>query len=91
VASIASANRDETIFHCPDDFDISRENSHKHLAFGAGIHYCAGSALGRVELEVALRTLVTRLPDMKLKTDFADLKWLTEHTMRGVYELPVVW
>lgn len=91
IASIASANRDETIFSCPDNFDIGRENSHKHLAFGAGIHYCAGAALGRVELEIALQTLVTRLPDIKLATGVSDLKWLTEHTMRGVQELPVVW
>lgn len=56
----ASANRDEEVFENPDEFILDRPNINRHLAFGMGPHACAGSALARVELRVALEELLAR-------------------------------
>ena len=62
-----SANRDENEFEDADRFDIDR-NPH-HLAFGLGNHFCLGANLARMELRVALRELLRRVPDMSYATD----------------------
>jgi cytochrome P450 len=60
-----SANRDETVFDRPDEFDITRENN-PHLGFGGpGAHFCLGANLARREITVMLRELFTRLPDIR--------------------------
>jgi len=58
-----SANRDERVFEDPDTFDIDRKPL--HLAFGIGNHFCLGANLARMELRVAFRELLRRLPDME--------------------------
>ena len=55
---LASANRDETVFEDPDEFDIRRENTGKHIAFSHGIHFCLGAPLARMELETTLSELL---------------------------------
>jgi len=62
-----SANRDENEFEHADTFDIDR-NPH-HLAFGIGNHFCLGANLARMELRVALRELLRRVPDMSYAND----------------------
>jgi cytochrome P450 len=64
--SFASANRDETEFPNPDDFDLDRERN-RHIAFGAGPHRCAGSNLARLNLRVAVQEIVERLGDLELR------------------------
>ncbi|MEU8825523.1 cytochrome P450 [Streptomyces sp. NPDC048636] len=64
LVSLASANRDETVFTAPDELLPGR--TPRHLGFGHGAHYCPGARLARVELETALRTLATRLPGLRL-------------------------
>ena len=61
----AAANRDPAVFASPEMFDVSRDPN-PHLAFGLGLHYCIGAPLARLELQSALRILLTRLPDLRL-------------------------
>ncbi len=61
-----AANRDPEIYEDPDRFDITREVGSAVLSFGAGVHYCLGSNLARLELASALRILTTRMPNARL-------------------------
>ena len=63
---LAAAGRDPTVFPDPDRFDMRRDNARHHLAFGKGIHFCIGSALGKLEARLALEALTTRFPDLHL-------------------------
>jgi len=63
---LAAAGRDPTVFPDPDRFDMRRDNTRHHLAFGKGIHFCIGSALGKLEARLALEALTTRFPDLQL-------------------------
>lgn len=61
---IGSANRDPRRFPNPDEFRLDRPNIQDHLAFGAGIHYCIGSALARLEATAAIEHIARHLPDI---------------------------
>ena len=62
---IASANRDDRQFADPDRLDLGREPN-RHLAFGQGIHFCLGAPLARLEGQIAISTLLRRLPELRL-------------------------
>ena len=64
VICIGAANRDPEQFPDPDRFDIAR-TPNRHLAFGAGIHVCAGMTLARMEGRIAIGRLVERFPDLR--------------------------
>lgn len=67
VLSTMSANRDESVFFQPDNFDIRRiDHPRLHPAFGGGAHRCIGEALARAELEESLSTLIARLPSLRM-------------------------
>jgi cytochrome P450 PksS len=85
---IGSANRDETVFDNPDTLDITREPN-KHLSFGQGIHYCLGAALARLEAQIAINTLLDRMPDLRLKGFLESLRWRRSLILRGLEALPV--
>jgi cytochrome P450 len=63
--SIAAANRDPERFSAPDDFELDRRTA-PHLGFGSGTHFCIGAPLARLEAEIALDTLLRRLPTLRL-------------------------
>jgi cytochrome P450 PksS len=86
---IGSANRDESVFKDPDRLDIAREPN-KHLSFGLGVHYCLGAPLARLETQIALETLLRRMPRLRLKYAPASLKWRPSLILRGLDALPVL-
>jgi cytochrome P450 PksS len=88
LGAIGSANRDETVFENPDRLDITREPN-KHLAFGYGIHFCLGAPLARMEGQVAISTLLRRLPNLRLKVAPKSLRWRPSLFLRGLEALPV--
>ena len=61
----SSANRDETVFDRPDEFDVAR-TSNNHLSFGFGTHFCLGASLARLELRLMFAELLRRLPDFRI-------------------------
>jgi cytochrome P450 len=65
VAMLGSANRDEEVFENPDTFDVTREHN-PHIAFGAGIHFCIGAPLARLEMQSSLPMLFERFPNLQL-------------------------
>ena len=83
----AAANRDPAQFPDPDRFDVGRQNN-RHVAFGWGIHFCLGAPLARVEARIAVRTLLERLPNMRLENDQVD--WWANMTLRSLRSMPVV-
>jgi cytochrome P450 len=85
---LAAADRDPDRFRDPDALDLSRRDN-QHLGYGHGIHYCLGAPLARLEGQVALGTLLTRLPDLQLAVDPAELRWRGGLIMRGLRTLPV--
>jgi cytochrome P450 len=68
AALIGSANRDETVFDNSDTMDLTRDPN-PHIGFGAGIHFCIGAPLARMEMSVALPKLMERFPDLDLAGD----------------------
>jgi len=63
---LAASGRDASVFPEPDKFDVQRTNATKTLAFGKGIHYCLGAALGKLEAQIALEILMRRFPRLRL-------------------------
>ena len=85
AALLGAANRDPAMFAEPDHFDVARADN-PHLGFGAGIHFCVGAPLARVELQTSLRTLLRRFPGLALHAVPARRP---EFVIRGVESLPI--
>ncbi|WP_246127633.1 cytochrome P450 [Amycolatopsis rhizosphaerae] len=84
-----SANRDETVFDRPEEFDITRRPN-DHVAFGFGAHFCLGSRLARLELREMFTRLLTRLPDLRLAGDAPDpLPRRAANFVSGIEGMPV--
>ncbi|MGQ4387661.1 cytochrome P450 family protein [Streptomyces sp. SAS_270] len=90
VVALGAAGRDAP--QAEDDdataLDVTRPGA-RHLAFGHGIHYCLGAPLARLETTIALRTLLSRVPDLELAAPADSLEWISSGIIRGVLSLPV--
>jgi cytochrome P450 len=80
-----SANRDPAEFDRPDELDLARDPN-PHMSFGAGIHFCLGAPLARLELQISFEMLLRRLPRMEL---VAEPTWRPGYIIRGLRELRV--
>jgi cytochrome P450 len=87
---LGSANRDPAVYpDRPERLDITRPNV-RPLSFGGGIHFCLGAQLARIEAEVAIATLLRRLPDLRLD-DAVNPEWRPTFVLRGLKRLPASW
>jgi hypothetical protein len=87
---LGSANRDPAVYpDRPDRLDITRPNV-RPLSFGGGIHFCLGAQLARIEAEIAVATLLRRLPDLRLD-DAENPEWRPTFVLRGLKRLPASW
>jgi cytochrome P450 len=87
---LGSANHDPAVYpERPDRLDITRQNV-KPLSFGGGIHFCLGAQLARIEAEIAISTLLRRLPDLRLD-DAVNAEWRPTFVLRGLKRLPASW
>jgi cytochrome P450 len=90
LAHSGAANRDENVFPGAAEFDIRRKDA-PQLGFGHGVHFCLGAALARLEGEIALRTLVDRLPGLELAVPWETVAWRPPLSVRGPQEVPITW
>jgi cytochrome P450 RapN len=90
LPQLASANRDELVFDQPERLDLARGRN-PHLAFGHGVHFCIAAQLARIELQIAVGTLLRRLPAARLAVPADELPWKTGMLVRGLRALPISW
>ncbi|MEW1700473.1 cytochrome P450 [Streptomyces sp. NPDC093249] len=90
VFSTSVINRDAAAYADPDALDWERSARH-HVAFGFGIHQCLGQNLARAELEIALGTLLRRLPGLRLDAPAEEIPFKPGDTIQGMLALPVTW
>lgn len=83
---LAAGNRDPEVFEAPDRFDIGRQGI-THLSFGHGVHFCLGAPLARAEGQIAIGTLLRRLPELGYEPDALVRK--TGVVLRGLESFPV--
>jgi cytochrome P450 len=87
---LGSANRDPAVYpDRPDRLDVARPNV-RPQSFGGGIHFCLGAQLARIESEIAIATLLRRLPDLRLD-DADNPEWRPTFVLRGLKKLPATW
>ncbi|MGI5273281.1 cytochrome P450 [Nonomuraea sp. CA-218870] len=90
VIATPEVNRDAQHWPDPDRLDVRRPRT-PHLAFGHGVHQCLGQQLARVEMQIGLRELITRLPGLRLAVPAEKIPVRNEMLIFGVHSLPVTW
>jgi cytochrome P450 len=83
---LGAANHDPTVFDDPHTLRLDRPNASRHLAFAAGVHYCLGASLAKLEAQVAIGSLIRRFPELELA---GTPTWRDRLTIRGVDHLPL--
>ena len=86
ITALGAANRDPAQFPDPDVLDVTRKDP-RHISFGFGIHFCLGAPLARVEGQLALGTLLRRLPKLALAEESPE--WRESSVLRGLKRLNV--
>jgi hypothetical protein len=80
---------DKEVYSDPDRLDIMRRDV-RPMSFGGGIHYCVGAQLARIQAEIAIATLLRRLPNLQLD-DIEHPDWRQTFVLRGLNNLPASW
>jgi cytochrome P450 RapN len=86
----AAANRDGRVYDRPEEMDFHREHN-PHVTFGHGPHHCLGAQLARLELQVAVGTVLRRLPGLRFAVPVEEVPFKEGRLIRGLRKLPVVW
>ena len=88
IPFMAAGNRDPRQFPDPDRLDV-RRNPERHLAFAAGIHFCLGAWLARLEARIVFERVLQRLPRLELVPP--EVRWKPMIFLRGLESLPLTW
>ena len=91
IVVLGAADHDPARFEAPDELALAAEREARHLGFGRGRHFCLGAPLARLEAEIALGTLLRRLPGLRLTGAEDELRWRPVPLFRSLVELPVAW
>ncbi|WP_327748092.1 cytochrome P450 [Streptomyces europaeiscabiei] len=89
LVALGAANRDPERFPAPDQLNLDRD-AVGHLGFGHGIHRCVGAPLAKAEADIALRTILTRFPGLRLAVPPDQLQWRHTRLVRGLIALPTL-
>jgi len=84
LTSLGAASHDPSVFDEPHRLNLRRSNANKHLGFAAGIHYCLGSSLAKMEAQVTIDSLLQRFSRIELS---GEPQWRDRLTIRGVDRL----
>ena len=87
---MGSANRDETHFGDPDQFEVGRANAREHLSFGYGIHYCLGNMLAKLQAKITLEEVTRMAPHLRLAPG-AEIDFAENLSFRVPLSVPVTW
>lgn len=88
IPLVAAANRDPEAFEDADTLDL-RRSPNRHVALGLGVHYCLGAPLARMEGRIAIRALLERFRDIRLKIPRDRVQWRSTTVVRGLRALPL--
>jgi cytochrome P450 len=91
IVILGAADHDPDRFDAPDELDLAADRDKRHLGFGRGSHFCLGAPLARLEAEIALGTLLRRLPGLRLAVSQEELRWRPVPLFRSLVALPVAW
>jgi cytochrome P450 len=86
---LVAGNFDPQANEHPEKLDLERKPN-RHVAFGAGIHFCLGHQLARIEAKCALRALFERWPRLELATVDSRIRWRKRAGIRAIERLPVI-
>ncbi|MFI9643177.1 cytochrome P450 [Micromonospora sp. NPDC051925] len=86
-----AGNRDPRFFADPNVFDIDRAPTTPHLTFGFGPHFCLGTALGRMQVELSIGALLRRLPGLTPAVPIEEIPWRHDRMNGGIASFPVTW